>query len=210
MHKKRGTNKNFVQIRKRYKKEVHILINKSKCQVAGIGVMKGVQVALCGAEYVNLLTNAAKILRLCFSYEKKLEKEFFLDYITKLQKVINIWKITILALSKIIHLALVTNVPTATLDFLWGKNKIKHDTLCNHGGLKSEDIFSKIVSLQCSWIRRLCNENFCLLYLIEILFGKNFKFHPDLDLRNFSLKMFLKSYQEIIYRWSRYNLFPRH
>ena len=66
-------------------------------------------------------------------------------------------KITIfktLALSKIIHLALVTNVPTATIElfrkiqkeFLWGKNKskVKHDTLCNdydNGGLKSVDIF---------------------------------------------------------------------
>ena len=35
-------------------------------------------------------------------------------------------------------------------------------------------------------------------------FGKNYKFHPNLDLRNFSLKIFLKYYQEIIYRWSKY------
>ena len=133
-----------------------------------------------------MLTNAIKILGIYFSYSKKLKNEkSFLDHVTKLQKVINIWKmrnlsllgkITIfktLAHSKIIHLALVTNVPTATIEllskiqkeFLWGKNKskIKHDTLCNdyeNGGLKSVDIFSKIVSLQCSWIRRLYHENF--------------------------------------------------
>ena len=53
-----------------------------------------------------------------------------LDDIAKLQKVVNIWKIrnlsllgktTIfetLAFSKIIHLALVTNVPTATIELL--------------------------------------------------------------------------------------------
>ena len=35
-------------------------------------------------------------------------------------------------------------------------------------------------------------------------FGKNFKFHPNLGLRNFSLKIFLKYSQEIIYRWSKY------
>ena len=35
-------------------------------------------------------------------------------------------------------------------------------------------------------------------------FCKNFKFHPNLDLRNFSLKTFPKCYQEIIYRWSKY------
>ena len=73
-----------------------------------------------------------------------------------------------LALSEIIHLALVTNVPTVKTEllskiqeeFLWGKNKsdIKHDTISNdyeNGRLKSVDIFSKIVSLQCSWNRRL-------------------------------------------------------
>ena len=40
-------------------------------------------------------------------------------------------------------------------EFLWGKQKtnIKDDTMCNddeNRGLKSVDIFSKIVSLQCS------------------------------------------------------------
>ena len=45
-----------------------------------------------------------------------------------------------------------TNVPTGTIkllskiqkEFLWGKIKIKHDTLrnyCENGGLKSVDIF---------------------------------------------------------------------
>ena len=114
-----------------------------------------------------------------------------------------------------------THVPTATTELLskiqkefsWGKNesKIKHDTLCNdyeNGGLKSVDIFSKIVSLQCSWIRRLYDENFhpwkvISLYLIEMYFRKNFKFHPNLDLKYFSLKIFPKNYQEIIYRWSK-------
>ena len=37
-------------------------INKSKCEVAGTGVMKGVKVTLCGVECINLLTNAIKIL----------------------------------------------------------------------------------------------------------------------------------------------------
>ena len=35
-------------------------------------------------------------------------------------------------------------------------------------------------------------------------FGKSFKIHPNLDLRNFSLKIFLKYYQETIYRLSKY------
>ena len=74
-------------------------INKSKCEVAEIGVMKRVKVALCGVECVNLLTNAIKILVIYFSYNKKLENEKnFLDNITKLQKVINIWKMRNLSL----------------------------------------------------------------------------------------------------------------
>ena len=81
-------------------------INKSKCEIAGIGVMKGVKVALCGGECVNLLTNAIKILGIYFSYNKKLKnKKNFLDHITKLQKVINIWKMRNLSLlGKIISL----------------------------------------------------------------------------------------------------------
>lgn len=37
-----------------------------------------------------------------------------------------------------------------------------------------------------------------------MLFGKSFKFHTNLDLRNFPLKIFLKYHQEVIYRWSKY------
>ena len=65
-----------------------------------------------------------------------------------------------LAISKLIHLALVTEIPTTTInlltkiqmEFIWkGKNlKIKNSTLCNdyeYGGQKNVDIFSKVVML---------------------------------------------------------------
>ena len=35
-------------------------------------------------------------------------------------------------------------------------------------------------------------------------FGKNFKFHRNINLRNLSLNIFPKYYQEMIYRWSKY------
>ena len=61
--------------------------------------MKGLLMALCGVECVNLLTNAIKILGIYFSYNKKLEnEENFSDHITKLQKVVNIWKMQNLSL----------------------------------------------------------------------------------------------------------------
>ena len=95
--------------------------------------MKAVKVALCGVECVNLLTNAMRILGIFYSYNiiYKLENEYnFFGHITKLQKIINIWKLQnlsligkikifkTLALSIIIHLALMTNVPTATIELL--------------------------------------------------------------------------------------------
>ena len=74
-------------------------LNKSKCEVAGIRFMKAVKVVLCGVECVNSLTNTIKILGIYFSCNKKLENETnFLDQITKLLKVINIWRMQNLSL----------------------------------------------------------------------------------------------------------------
>ena len=65
-------------------------------------------------------------------------------------------------LTKITKIQMLTKIQ---MEFIWkGKNsKIKNSTLCNdyeYGGLKNVDIFSKVVSLQCSWIKRLFNSNF--------------------------------------------------
>ena len=50
-------------------------------------------------------------------------------------------------------------------EFIWKTRnpKIKHDTLCKNyknGGLKTVDIMYKVVSLKCSWIKRLHGNNF--------------------------------------------------
>ena len=42
------------------------------------------------------------------------------------------------------------------------REKNKHSTLANSyedGGLKDVDVFSKVIRLQCSWIKRLYDEN---------------------------------------------------
>ena len=203
---------------------------KTKCEIAGIGVLKVVKLALCGMKCVNLNNDVIKILGICCSYDKKLENEKnFLNHIIKLQNVLNMWrmrnlsllgKISIfktLAFSKIIHLTLVTSVPSSTIDllnkmqkdFLWDK---KNATLCcdyTNGGLKSVDIFSKIVSLQCSWVRQLFNNNFhqwkvIPRYLIQKYLCKNFKFHSNLDLRKSRLRKFPKYYQKMLYKWGKF------
>ena len=169
-------------------------INRSKCEIAGIGSKKGVNMALCGMRNVNLTNDTIKSLGISYSYNEKLAHEKnFMNYIIRIHSILKIWgtrnltlegKINIfktLAFSKIIHLALVANVPASFVDllkniqkeFLWSgkKPKIKHDTIRNeydNGGLKSVHIIAKIVSLQCTWIRRLFDNNFISgkLYLL--------------------------------------------
>ena len=95
-----------------------------------------------------------------------------MNHIVKIQNILKLWKLrnlTIegrivvfksLAISTLIHLALVTEIPTTTInllteiqmELLWrGKiPKIKNSTLCNdyeYGGLKKVDIFSKSCKL---------------------------------------------------------------
>ena len=47
--------------------------NKTKCEIAGIGVLNGVQVATCGIKCVNINNETVKILCVHFSYNKNLE-----------------------------------------------------------------------------------------------------------------------------------------
>ena len=116
-------------------------INKAKCEISGIGVLKGVKLALGGIECVKLNNDVIRILGTCYSYNKKLENEKnFLNHIIKLQNILNMWrmrklylssKISIfktLAFSKTIHLTLVTSVPSSTIHLL---NKIQKIFLCD-------------------------------------------------------------------------------
>ena len=54
--------------------------NKSKCEIAGIGALKGVQVALCSMRWIDLVSDIVKILGIYYSYNEKLEiQEDFKD-----------------------------------------------------------------------------------------------------------------------------------
>ena len=97
--------------------------NKIKCEIAVIGALKGVQVALCGMRCIDLVSNTVKILGLYYSYNEKLEiQENFKWHMINIEKILQIWrmrdlsiagKITIfktLAISKIVHFALVKTI----------------------------------------------------------------------------------------------------
>ena len=132
-------------------------------------------------------------------------------------------KITVfksLALSKIIHLALVKTIPKNIIEqlnkiqkeFIWNnlKAKIKNSVLCadyKDGGMKNVNIENKIISLQCSWIKRMYDDNIHDWKIIPSAFiskylGKNFKFHSNIDITFCQIKKFPKYYQEIIKNWS--------
>ena len=96
--------------------------------------------------------------------------------------------------------------------FFWNNSspKIRHATLCNDykaGGLKN-DIPSKIIALQCSWIRRLNDYSFhewklIPLYLIEKSFGTLFKCYSNLLFKSNKIKFFLSCYRQIILNWKK-------
>ena len=85
--------------------------------------------ALCGMECINLMDDAIKILGIYFSYNKKIEQEKnFLNHIVKIQNILKLWNLrnfTIegrivvfksLVILTLIHLALVTEIPTLTIN----------------------------------------------------------------------------------------------
>ena len=186
--------------------------NKTKCEIAGIGVLNGVQVTLCGMKCVDLNVETVKILGVDFSYNKNLEQDKkFSDHIIKIENILKVWRmrqltlegrITVfksLAISKVIHLLMITKLHNNTIDimykiqknFIWQgkKAKIKHSTLCNgyeNGGLKNVDLRNKITSIQYSWVKRLFEDDFhdwevIPLFLIGKYLCKNFKFHNNIE-----------------------------
>ena len=167
------------------------------------------KLALCGMKCIKLRLNTVKILGIHFSYNKKIENnEKCLKQINSIEKVLKLWrmqnltfrriKITVfkaLAMSKIVHLALITNNPTSTMKelskiqkwFIWKyKNlKMKHTTSYNNydsGRLKIVDISSIIINLHCSSIKKLYGNTtlswkVMSLHLIKTTLGLNFKYN---------------------------------
>ena len=143
--------------------------NFSKCDIAGLGSLKGVLEAVCGLKSINLATDTIKILGVHFSYNSALKvQNNFLDTVKNIQQVIRFWKRRMLSLegrkiifktlsiSKIVYLAFSNVTPNSLIEelqkiqktFIWhsSRPKINHKTLRNNfenGGLNHVDISSK-------------------------------------------------------------------
>ena len=87
--------------------------------------------ALYGMECIDLMDDIIQILNIYFSSNKKLEQEkSFLNHIVKIQNILKLWKprnltieggivvFKLLAISKLIYPALVTEIPTSTIRLL--------------------------------------------------------------------------------------------
>ena len=73
--------------------------NHEKCEVAGIGVLKSVKVAICDMKCIALCNDTIKITGIHFSRnkEKRNEKKF-LESITESQNVLKVWRVRRLTL----------------------------------------------------------------------------------------------------------------
>ena len=155
--------------------------NIGKCEIAGIGSPKGVTEAIYGLKSVDLSNDTIKILGTHFFNRKKVQMQNdFITTIKKIHEVLRLWNSRMLtlegrimifktlAISKIVYLALITNVPKVIVKelqkiqkkILWqnSRPKIKHKTLSNTyetGSLKNVDINLKVISWQYSWVKKI-------------------------------------------------------
>ena len=105
--------------------------NFTKCKIAGIGVLKRVNVALCGMKCLDLATECIKVLGLHISYNRNLQNDKKIcGTVKNISNVIKLWRIRHLALegkiaifkslaiSKIVYLGLLTIIPNSFLEQL--------------------------------------------------------------------------------------------
>ena len=105
--------------------------NLSKCEISGIGSLKGVIKAACGLKSVNLTSDTLRILGVHFYCNQKLQNEKnFVNIVKKIRQIIGPWKtrslslegkiliFKTLAISKIVYISLITVVPRAIVEEL--------------------------------------------------------------------------------------------
>ena len=123
--------KNVLEMLNQFYMVLGLRPNFSKCEIAGIGLLKDAKVALCGLKTLDLTKESIKILGVHTSYNKKLQDDInFCMTVEIICNVIKLWrmrhlslegKITIfksLAIAKIVYLALLTIVPKSIIEEL--------------------------------------------------------------------------------------------
>ena len=105
--------------------------NKTKCEITGIGVLNGVQVALCDIKCVNLNNKTVKVLGAHFSRNKNLEQDKFFRTYCQIESILKLWRmgqltlerrITVfksLAISKVIYPLLITKLHNNKINIMY-------------------------------------------------------------------------------------------
>ena len=105
--------------------------NFNKCEIAGLGSLKGVLEAVCSLKSINLTTDTIKVLGVHFSYNSTLKvQNNFPDTVKSIQQALRFWNRRILSLegkivifktltiSEIAYLAFLTVIPNSLIDEL--------------------------------------------------------------------------------------------
>ena len=123
--------------------------NFSKCEIAGLGSLKGVLEAARILKSINLTTDTIKIVGVHFSYNLTLKvQNNFLDTVKSIQQVLRFWScrmlsleegiiiLKTLAISEIVYLTYLTSIPNSLIEelqkvqktFIWYSShpKISH------------------------------------------------------------------------------------
>ena len=120
-----------------------------KCEICGLSPLKGVEMAVCGMQSVDLTRDDIKILGIYFSHKINLmNQKNDRRAITNVHGILKLWRMRnsskvavfkTLAMSKLVYLALLAFIPNHITDevakiqkyFIWFDSfpKIKHETL---------------------------------------------------------------------------------
>ena len=74
-------------------------LNLTKCEICGIGALKGVKTALCGIKNIDLTTQSIRVLGVHYSCDKNIYRDSnFLTTIKKIENVLKLWKMRHLSL----------------------------------------------------------------------------------------------------------------
>ena len=105
--------------------------NFSKCEIPGLGSLKGVLEAAYGLKSIDLTVDTIKILGVHFSYNNTVKvQNNFLDTVKRIQQVLLFWNSRILSLegriiifkifdfSKIVYLAFLVVIPNSLIEEL--------------------------------------------------------------------------------------------
>ena len=126
--------------------------NICKCEICGLSPLKGVEMAVCGMQSVDLTRDAIKILGIYFSHKINLmNQKNDRRAITNVHGILKLWRMRnssiegkvavfkTLAMSTLVYLALLAFIPNHITDevakkkkyFIWFDSfpKIKHETL---------------------------------------------------------------------------------